>query len=128
LSVWISAQGPIDIRGIMQSTTKKELMRFMIYIMEKNALNMRQNPERCSSQSICVVADMEHLSMWQMAYRPGKCALGTIRKFPWLAGWPGLLIQSNAHIRQCRRSGTKWSAFTRPIIRKTFDAFSSSTV
>jgi hypothetical protein len=67
----MSAQGPIDIRGIMQSTTKKELMRFMIYIMEKNALNMRQNPERCSSQSICVVADMEQLSMWQMAYRPG---------------------------------------------------------
>ncbi|EFX85375.1 hypothetical protein DAPPUDRAFT_314193 [Daphnia pulex] len=68
--LWISAQGPIDIRGIMQSTTKKELMRFMIYIMEKNALNMREKPERCSSQSICVVADMEHLSMWQMAYRP----------------------------------------------------------
>ncbi|XP_046633901.1 SEC14-like protein 2 [Daphnia pulicaria] len=68
--LWMSAQGPIDIRGIMQSTTKKELMRFMIYIMEKNALNMRQNPERCSSPSICVVADMEQLSMWQMAYRP----------------------------------------------------------
>lgn len=68
--LWISAQGPIDIRGIMQSSTKKDLTRFMIYIMEKNALNMRQNPERCATQNICVVADMENLSMWQMAYRP----------------------------------------------------------
>ncbi len=69
-SVWMSAQGPIDIRSIMQSTKKREVTRFMIYIMEKNALNMRLDRERCKSQSICVIADMEHLSMWQMTYRP----------------------------------------------------------
>lgn len=70
LLVWITAQGPIDIRGIIQSTKKNDLTRFMIYVMEKNALNMRLNRDRCLTQSICAVADMEHLSMWQMAYRP----------------------------------------------------------
>lgn len=78
--MWITAQGPIDIRGIMQSTSKKELIRFMIYVMEKNALNMRQNRERCSNQNICVIADMEHLSMWQMAYRPGKNNSASLKK------------------------------------------------
>ena len=47
----------------------------MVYIMEKNALNIRQNAERCTSQSICDIADMEHLSMSQMAYRPGNLYL-----------------------------------------------------
>lgn len=70
LIVWITAQGPIDIRGIMQSTTKKELIRFMIFIMEKNALSMRL--EKCPTQRICVIADMEYLSIWQMSYRPGN--------------------------------------------------------
>lgn len=35
ITVWVSQQGLIDIRGILQSVTKKELVRFSVYIIEK---------------------------------------------------------------------------------------------
>ncbi len=69
--VFVSQQGLIDIRGILQSTTKKEMVRFMIYLMERNAKLMRTNRLTCKSQNVTVIADMEFLSMKQMTYGPG---------------------------------------------------------
>lgn len=58
----------------MQSITKKDYMRFQMWNAEKINLSMREEFEKTGKNPhnyLTMIADMEHLSMRQMAYKPG---------------------------------------------------------
>ena len=65
----------MDLRGILQSVTKKDYMRYQTWMSEKVNKEMRQESLRTGKNlesQMTFIADMEHLSMRQMTYKPGK--------------------------------------------------------
>ncbi|XP_046633862.1 SEC14-like protein 2 [Daphnia pulicaria] len=71
--VYISAQGNMDLRGIFQSITKKDFMRFQAYTTERINKEMREESLRTGTNKNCQVVfigDMTGLSMRQMTYKP----------------------------------------------------------
>ena len=63
----------MDIRGILQSVTKKDYMKFQMWMTEKVNREMLQDSLRTGKNNSCqltFIADMEHLSMRQMTYKP----------------------------------------------------------
>ena len=73
-SVLISAQGRMDMRGMLQSVTKKDFMRFQLWTMEKMNRQMLEESKRTGINKACqmvFISDLEHLSMRQMTYKPG---------------------------------------------------------
>ena len=69
LTVYFTQQGLIDIRGILQSTTKRELLHYFVYMMESIGREQRA----CNRDgSLALIADMEHMSLHQMTYLPGE--------------------------------------------------------
>ena len=63
----------MDIRGILQSVTKKDYMKFQMWMTEKVNREMLQDSLRTEKNNSCqltFIADMEHLSMRQMTYKP----------------------------------------------------------
>lgn len=58
--------------GILHCVTKRDYMRFMIWIMEKMDNEIREENERSGKHITkqTLVFDMEGLSMRQLAYKP----------------------------------------------------------
>ena len=64
----------MDMRGILQSVTKKDYMRYQAYMTEKVNKEMREESISTGNNKSCqmtFIADMENLSMRQMTFRPG---------------------------------------------------------
>nr|CAH0107616.1 unnamed protein product [Daphnia galeata] len=71
--VFICAQGQMDLRGILQSVTKKDFMRYQHYATEKGNKEMLEEYLKSGKNKYCqltLISDMEHLSMKQMTYKP----------------------------------------------------------
>lgn len=71
--VFISAHGQMDLRGILQSVTKKDYMRYQMYMTEIVNQEMRDESFRTGKNTACqmtFIADMANLSMRQMTYKP----------------------------------------------------------
>nr|CAH0109448.1 unnamed protein product [Daphnia galeata] len=71
--VYVCAQGNMDLRGILQSVTKKDYMRYQAYMTEKVNKEMREESISTGNNKSCqmtFIADMENLSMRQMTFRP----------------------------------------------------------
>lgn len=65
----------MDLRGILQSVTKKDYMRYQTYMTEKVNQEIRDESFRTGKNTACqmtFIADMANLSMRQMTYKPGK--------------------------------------------------------
>ncbi len=63
----------MDMEGLLQSVPKKDFMRFQMWITEK--INREMLAEslvtgKNNSWKLTFIADMEHLSMRQLAYKP----------------------------------------------------------
>lgn len=64
----------MDLRGILQSVTKKDYMRYQAYMTEMVNKEMRKESLRTGKNQNCqmtFIADMMGLSMRQMSYKPG---------------------------------------------------------
>ena len=62
----------MDLRGILLSVAKKDYMLFQMWMPEKVQREMQQDSLRTGKNNSCqltFIADMEHLSMRQMAYK-----------------------------------------------------------
>jgi hypothetical protein len=73
-AVYVCAQGQMDLRGILQSVTKKDFMRYQTYMTERINKEMREESLRTGENQNCqmtFIADMMGLSMRQMSYKPG---------------------------------------------------------
>ncbi|XP_046633840.1 SEC14-like protein 2 isoform X1 [Daphnia pulicaria] len=71
--VYVCAQGQMDLRGILQSVTKKDFMRYQTYMTERINKEMREESLRTGENQNCqmtFIADMMGLSMRQMSYKP----------------------------------------------------------
>lgn len=80
----ICAQGRMDMRGILQSVTRKDYMRFQMWMAEKFNKEMREESLRTGENpktQMTFIADMEFLSMRQMTYRPGELLTRMMTKF-----------------------------------------------
>ena len=65
----------MDLRGILQSVTKKDYMRYQAYMTEKVNKEMLEEVSSTGTNKYCqitFIADMANLSMRQMTYKPGK--------------------------------------------------------
>lgn len=70
--VWINGFGKTDFKGILQSVSKKDYLRYICYLAETSIDEMRKE-SRKSGQNISYqtfIIDMENLSMRQMSYKP----------------------------------------------------------
>jgi hypothetical protein len=68
----------MDLRGILQSVTKKDFMRYQHYATEKGNKEMLEEYFKSGKNKYCqltLISDMEHLSMKQMTYKPGTVCL-----------------------------------------------------
>jgi hypothetical protein len=68
----------MDLRGILQSVTKKDYMRYQHYTTEKVNKEMLEEYLKSGKNKNCqitLISDMEHLSMKQMTYKPGTVCL-----------------------------------------------------
>lgn len=73
-AVFMCANGRIDFRGLMQSVTKKDYMKYQLWINEKTNREMREEFARSGKNPGCYltfIADMDELSMHQMSCKPG---------------------------------------------------------
>ena len=71
-SVWFSAIGRIDMKGIMQSVTRKDYVRDMIWWTEKAKHQWRLEQERTGDQRPfrnTIIADSEQLGLSRLANR-----------------------------------------------------------
>lgn len=75
--LWISSQGRIDYKGILNSVTKKEFSRSMIYLMEIMSRDIQLEKERTGrliTQQTCIF-DVAELSMRILSHKPTVDAL-----------------------------------------------------
>jgi len=75
--VWISSQGRIDYKGILNSVTKKEFSRSMIYLMEIMSRDIQLEKERTGrliTQQTCIF-DVAELSMRILSHKPSIALL-----------------------------------------------------
>lgn len=79
--VWIVSFGNADWRGILQSVSKRDYMRYVCYMAEKSFHEMRKNALQTQKPVTyqTFIIDMDGLSMRQMSYRP--CKSWTISDF-----------------------------------------------
>ena len=69
--VWYSSEGRIDFIGILRATTKKELARYYLWVVEEMARVIREESGNKKVTKQTVIFDMEGLSLRQIAYKPG---------------------------------------------------------
>lgn len=111
--VYACAQGRMDFRGMFQSVTKKDYMKYQIWMTEKTNREMRDESISTGGNPWChitFIADMEELSIRQMAYKPGTdqalkiphSSLNALLHKLWTAEW-------------------NKPRFTKLTIRKTFE-------
>jgi hypothetical protein len=66
--------GQIDWRGVLQSVSKRDYLRYICYLGEKGMTEMKKCSERIK-KPVCnstFIIDLEGLSMRQMGYKPCK--------------------------------------------------------
>ena len=82
--VFLSAQGKTDIKGILQSVTKRDYMRYQLWMTEKINGEMREESKRTGKVNtyITFISDAQDLSIKQMAYKPGRPNTYYIRPNP----------------------------------------------
>ncbi|XP_046633859.1 SEC14-like protein 2 [Daphnia pulicaria] len=70
--VWIVSFGQADWRGMLQSVSKRDYVRYVCYLSEMGIVQMKKNSEHGGKPVTCqtIVIDMEGLSMRQMGYKP----------------------------------------------------------
>jgi hypothetical protein len=72
--VWIHQAGRADLRGLLQSVSRRDYQRYLLQLGEKSLREMelysRQTGKIITQQT--AIVDMEFLSMSQMTYKPGK--------------------------------------------------------
>ncbi|EFX85317.1 hypothetical protein DAPPUDRAFT_237865 [Daphnia pulex] len=70
--VWTIAFGHIDWRGILQSVSKRDYLRYVCYLVEKGIVEFKKCSERAKKpvSTSTFIIDMEGLSMRQMGYKP----------------------------------------------------------
>jgi hypothetical protein len=74
ITVYVSAQGRIDYRGLVQSVTKKDYLRCHNYNQEKLVQDMLEQCLRTGKNvdgQSTLILDLECLSMRQIACRTG---------------------------------------------------------
>jgi uncharacterized cupredoxin-like copper-binding protein len=74
----------MDLRGILQSVTKKDFMRYQHYATEKGNKEMLEEYFKSGKNKYCqltLISDMEHLSMKQMTYKPGMSQKRSLKFF-----------------------------------------------
>ena len=71
--MYISAQGRCDLKGMMMSTTRKDFMRFQIWMTELVNREMRRENEKNGGRNTFTtfIMDMDELAMSQVTYKPG---------------------------------------------------------
>ncbi len=124
LPVWIVSFGQIDWRGVLQSVSKRDYLRYICYLVEKGMTEMKKCSERIK-KPVCnstFIIDLEGLSMRQMGYKPCK-----------LYFWILILRKENKIIKhsinlKSGKLGWKPLECWRLIILKTFPKPLSSTV
>jgi hypothetical protein len=77
MTVLIVSFGNADWRGILQSVSKRDYLRYISYMAEKNLAAMRKNSSNQVNPMLyqTFIVDMEGLSMNQMAYKPCEFSL-----------------------------------------------------
>jgi hypothetical protein len=72
MTVLIVSFGNADWRGILQSVSKRDYLRYISYMAEKNLAAMRKNSSNQVNPMLyqTFIVDMEGLSMNQMAFKP----------------------------------------------------------
>ncbi|XP_046460797.1 SEC14-like protein 2 [Daphnia pulex] len=70
--LWVVSFGKGDWRGILQSVSKRDYLRYISYMAEKSFAQMRKNSLQTENPVTyqTFIIDMEGLSMRQMAYKP----------------------------------------------------------
>ncbi|XP_057372739.1 SEC14-like protein 2 [Daphnia carinata] len=70
--VWIVSFGNADWRGILQSVSKRDYLRYICYMAEKSFKEMRKNSLQTQKPVTyqTFIIDMDGLSMRQMSYKP----------------------------------------------------------
>ena len=63
----------MDLKGMLQSVTKKDYLRYQVWLAEKLNGEMREENKRNGKVNtyFTLIFDAEGLSMKQLAYRPG---------------------------------------------------------
>ena len=72
IAVWFSAIGRIDMKGIMQSMTRKDYIRDMIWWTEKARHEWRLEQERTGHRrpfTNCIIADSDQLGLSRLSNR-----------------------------------------------------------
>ena len=64
----------MDLKGMLQSVTKKDYLRYQVWLAEKLNGEMREENKRNGKVNtyFTLIFDAEGLSMKQLAYKPGK--------------------------------------------------------
>ena len=71
-AVWIVAFGQADWRGMLQSVSKRDYLRYICYLGEKGIMEMKKNSDRFGKPVTCqtFIIDMKGLSMRQLSFKP----------------------------------------------------------
>lgn len=74
IAVWINAYGRADSRGLLQSVSRQDYIRYVIYLAEQNWLHLRHLQSSGSNTVIreTLIIDLEHLSAHQLSYKLGN--------------------------------------------------------
>jgi hypothetical protein len=120
--------GNADWKGILKSVNKRDYLRYISYMAEKNLAAMRKNSLNKIQPILyqTFIVDMEGISMRQMAYKPctnlfffsNLILLNHFDFFFFVLIWRQKLEMLDL----------KEYIFVKPITRKVFVASSSSTV
>ena len=72
--MWIVSFGKADWKGLLQSVSKRDYLRYISYMAEKSFAEMRKNTLKTGNPGTyqTFIIDMDGLSMRQMAYKPCK--------------------------------------------------------
>jgi len=74
--VWINAYGRADSRGIFQSVSREDYLRYFVYLAEQNGKHLEELQQINDSKKIrrivreTAIVDLEGLSMYQLSYKP----------------------------------------------------------
>lgn len=71
--VYINAQGRTDMKGLIQSTTRKDFLRFQVWMSEKSNRELRLESQRTGKtiSLMILISDADQLSMKQIVCKPG---------------------------------------------------------
>lgn len=84
--MWINAYGRADSRGLFQSVSREDYFRYITYLAEQNFRHTEELQRINDSKNISTIVretaiiDLEHLSMYQLSYKPGESSFSVYLK------------------------------------------------